>query len=64
MLFDLRDRLMLGRLDILEPVAKQALEYFDQRVGADETPEAARKRLVALGNRRFLASSGQARGCA
>jgi tetratricopeptide (TPR) repeat protein len=51
MLFDLRDRLQpLGRLDILEPAAKQALEYFDQRAGAEETPEAARKRLVALGN--------------
>ena len=51
MLFDLRDRLeSLGRLDILEPAAKQALEYFDQRAGGDETPEAARKRLVALNN--------------
>ena len=51
MLFDLRDRLeSLGRLDILEPAAKQALEYFDQRAGGDETPEVARKRLVALNN--------------
>ncbi|MGH8567974.1 MAG: tetratricopeptide repeat protein, partial [Gammaproteobacteria bacterium] len=51
MLFDLRDRLEpLGRLDILEPAAKQAMEYFDQRVGGDATPESARKRLVALAN--------------
>ncbi len=51
MLFDLRDRLEpLGRLDILEPAARQALEYFDQSVGGDATPESARKRLVALGN--------------
>ena len=51
MLFDLRDRLEpLGRLDILEPAAKQALEYFDQSVGVDETPEAARSRSYALTN--------------
>jgi hypothetical protein len=51
MLFDLRDRLApLGRLDILEPAAKQAMEYFDQSVGGDETPESARNRFVALSN--------------
>ena len=51
MLFDLRDRLApLGRLDILEPAAKQAMEYFDQGVGSDETPESARNRSVALSN--------------
>ena len=51
MLFDLRDRLgPIGRLDLLEMVARKAGEYFERLPGDQGAAESERNRGVALDN--------------
>ena len=51
MLFDLRDRLQaVGRLELLESVARKALDYYMTVPKEHESPQARRKLAVALGN--------------
>ncbi len=49
MLFDLKDRLEpVGRLELLELVARRTADYYAGRSAEDETPEATRKRALSL----------------
>ena len=51
MLFDLRDKLTpIGRLDLLDGVARQAAAYFEQLPGERVSAESERNRGVALEN--------------